>query len=85
MAAGTAASSTAGGAARGAGGGAAAWVCRRLLERLHRLAGQSAADGLRRRFELLASLVLLHTDTPRDLLPASNETPLQPGAKVRDS
>ena len=87
LAAGTAASSTAGGAEGGAeggaGGGAAAWVCRRLLERLHRLAGHSAADGLRRRFELLASLVLLHADTPRDPLPASNEPPLQPGAKVR--
>jgi len=82
LAAGTAASSTAGGAEGGAGGGAAAWVCRRLLERLHRLAGHSAADGLRRRFELLASLVLLHADTPRDLLPASNEPPLQPGAKL---
>ena len=45
LAAGTAASSTAGGAEGGAGGGAAAWVCRRLLERLHRLAGHSAADG----------------------------------------
>ena len=25
---------------------------------------------------------LLHADTPRDLLPASNEPPLQPGAKL---
>ena len=53
--------------------GAVPWVARALFERLHALAARSAADGLRRRFDVHASFVLLHPDVPRDLLSAVPE------------
>lgn len=48
--------------------GVARWVGRALFERLQRLTEQSAADGLRRIYDVHMSYAIMHADAPRDLL-----------------
>ena len=48
--------------------GVARWVGRALFERLQRLTEQSAADGLRRIYDVHMTYALMHADAPRDLL-----------------